>query len=693
MTDPLIGRVLEGRYRIHSRVAVGGMSTVYAAVDQRLDREVAVKVMASSLSSDPVFVDRFAREARTAAKLSHVNAVSVYDQGSDDSHVFLVMELVRGRTLRDLMRERGHLSPAESVSLMEPVLAALSAAHRAGLVHRDVKPENILLSDEGLVKVADFGLARAVETQADSTRTGLMMGTVAYSSPEQFRGSSADIRSDVYSAGIVLFELLTGRTPYGGPDAMSVAYQHVHSDVPPASSVQRGVPGQLDHLLRRATARDPGLRPPDAGSFLAELHDVRRELRLPVMPVPRRPRVVPTRATSAARAPQPVRPADPARQFLPSPPGPALIQRVGPNQRIAPAERVAATRAPRGGRSGNRPTGPGSTTPDPRPGQSMHHTLVHAGPHQPTTAPVAIPKRKRRWLRTFIGAVSLLVLCAGLVYGSWYFTSGRYSGIPDVTQQPASQARTVLADQGFRVRTSATEASDTVPKGEVISTDPPVGARQVRGRTVTMIVSAGPSLYAIPEVTGKTQSQAAAELTAWAKTSQVTVSYSQRYDDDTAQGNVISTQPAAGAQVRHNSTVTVYVSNGPPLVDVPNVVGVSQDDATSALTAAGFKVTVNQDYDDTVPSGSVISQNPDASAQQRKFSTVTIVVSEGPDLVAVPEISLPTSVDAASQTLEDAGFVVKLNKYFGGLEGIVTHIDPGAGTMLPRGSTITLTVY
>ncbi|MDQ6938014.1 MAG: protein kinase, partial [Actinomycetota bacterium] len=283
--DPLLGRVLEGRYRIRARLAVGGMSTVYTAVDERLDREVAVKVMSASLSADPVFVDRFAREARTAAKLSHVNAVSVYDQGSDGGSIFLVMELVRGRTLRDLLRERGRLSPAEAVSIMEPVLAALAAAHRAGLVHRDVKPENILLSDEGLVKVADFGLARAVEANAASTRTGLMMGTVAYSSPEQFRGSSADIRSDVYSAGIVLFELLTGRPPYAGADAMAVAYQHVHHDVPPPSALQRGIAPPLDALLRRVTAREPMRRPPDAGAFLGELHDVRRELRLPVLPV------------------------------------------------------------------------------------------------------------------------------------------------------------------------------------------------------------------------------------------------------------------------------------------------------------------------------------------------------------------------------------------------------------------------
>jgi serine/threonine-protein kinase len=219
VADPLIGRTLDGRYRVLERIARGGMSTVYAAVDERLDRLVAVKVMSAALSADPAFIDRFTREARAAARLSHLNVVSVYDQGFDSGpsghHVFIVMELVEGRTLRELLRERGRLDPAQAVSIMEPVLSALSVAHRAGLVHRDVKPENILLADDGVVKVADFGLARAVGSEA-ANRTGLMMGTVAYCAPEQLTRGYADRRSDVYAAGIVLFELVTGQTPYQG---------------------------------------------------------------------------------------------------------------------------------------------------------------------------------------------------------------------------------------------------------------------------------------------------------------------------------------------------------------------------------------------------------------------------------------------------------------------------------------------
>src|SRR6185437_1525123 len=242
--------------------------------------------------ADPAFSDRFAREARAAARLTHLNVVSVYDQGHelapDGHHVFLVMELVEGRTLRELLRERGRLEPAQAISIMEPVLSALSAAHRAGLVHRDVKPENILLSDDGVVKVADFGLARAVESDASSTRTGLMMGTVAYCAPEQISKGRADQRSYVYSAGIVLFELLTGAPPFQGESAMTVAYQHVHSRVPAPSSRQPGIPPQLDDLVLAATSREPSGRPLDAGALLAELHDARVDLGLPVVAVPPR---------------------------------------------------------------------------------------------------------------------------------------------------------------------------------------------------------------------------------------------------------------------------------------------------------------------------------------------------------------------------------------------------------------------
>src|SRR5919107_3514783 len=316
MTDPAVGLVLEGRYRLEERVARGGMSTVYAATDLRLHRTVAVKVMAEHLAHDPAFVDRFTREARATAMLSHVNVVSVSDQGADQGLVFLVMELVRGRTLRDLLQARGRLTVGEAFAVLEPVLAGLTAAHRAGIVHRDIKPENVLIGHDGTVKVADFGLARALTGTGQTSHTGgVLIGTVAYLAPEQLERARADARSDVYAAGLVLFEMLTGHPPYGGDTPLAVAYQHVHHDVPAPSAEVPGVPWQVDELVTRTTRRDPAARPLDAGAFLAELTDLRADLGLARVPVPTgRPADNPTqtlRPTNRPTAPRPRHPSSP----------------------------------------------------------------------------------------------------------------------------------------------------------------------------------------------------------------------------------------------------------------------------------------------------------------------------------------------------------------------------------------------
>ncbi|MCW2666673.1 MAG: spk, partial [Frankiales bacterium] len=286
--DPLVGRLLDGRYRLEETVARGGMATVYTATDTRLDRTVAVKVMHRALADDPEFVARFTREAKAAARLSSPEVVAVHDQGTDpDSGLaYLVMEHIRGGTLRDLVREQGAQSPARAVALMRPVLRALAAAHAAGLVHRDVKPENVLLGDDGRIKVADFGLARAIEASTLTATTGLLLGTAAYLSPEQVQHGAVDTRSDVYAAGVVLWELLTGTPPYGGDSAISLAYRHVHEDVPPPSTVVAGIPRALDELVVRATRREPSARPVDAGAFLAELDAVAADLpvAVPVQP-------------------------------------------------------------------------------------------------------------------------------------------------------------------------------------------------------------------------------------------------------------------------------------------------------------------------------------------------------------------------------------------------------------------------
>ncbi len=279
VTESLLGRVFDGRYRVQSHIADGGMASVYLALDTRLDREVALKVMRHDLAQDEAFVSRFKREARSAARLSHPNVVSVFDQGEDDGHMFLAMEYVPGQTLREVMKAEGPLTPRAALDIMGPVLQALGAAHRGGIIHRDVKPENIILrEDDGTVKVADFGLARAVSNQTTASQTGVLLGTVAYLSPEQVERGIADARSDVYAAGLILFEMLTGTKAFTGDTPIHIAYQHVHGSIPAPSSRVRSVPAELDALVALATSRDPDQRPHDAEDFLAEVRKSRAML-------------------------------------------------------------------------------------------------------------------------------------------------------------------------------------------------------------------------------------------------------------------------------------------------------------------------------------------------------------------------------------------------------------------------------
>ncbi|PZS36212.1 MAG: Stk1 family PASTA domain-containing Ser/Thr kinase, partial [Pseudonocardiales bacterium] len=636
-TDPLVGRTLEGRYRIVERIARGGMSTVYSAVDERLDRLVAVKVMSSALSADPAFSDRFTREARAAARLSHLNAVSVYDQGQDKSHaghhVFLVMELVDGRTLRELLHERGRLTPAEAVSIMEPVLSALSAAHLAGLVHRDVKPENILLSHEGIVKVADFGLARAVESDASATRTGLMMGTVAYCAPEQISLGRADKRSDVYSSGVVLFELLTGKPPYQGESAMSVAYQHVHSRVPAPSSRVKGIPTEIDELVVCATDRDPEGRPIDAGAFLAELADVRTDLALPVVAVPPSPRTR-TRATvtpAAQRSAADGETTDVLRRHAAAEHDTAIVH----NRNGPPPRHQAPPVAP---------PPPPVVTPPSRRSLTSPRTL----------------RRRRALIATLI--VILLGLAAG--YGGWWFAAGRYSHVPKVLGTTFSQAAQEIKQAGYKVaRQPAPEFSESIPRDRVASTKPGPDSRVPRGRTITVILSAGPERFALPKgLTGKTPEQVKSLLAAIPVN--VASDLSPEASDTVPNGRVTRIEPAAGTAVKRGDNVTIFVSNGKPIIPIPNIdPGTPYEQAQQTLTTAGFTTRKAEAFSDTIAKDGVISVAPTGTA--RKSSLITITVSKGPELVAVPFIAQGTSSEQAKAQLKALGFRVKIVKHFG----------------------------
>jgi len=682
--DPLVGRTLEGRYRIVDRIARGGMSTVYSAVDERLDRLVAVKIMSGALSSDPAFSDRFAREARAAARLTHLNTVAVYDQGSDTSngehHVFLVMELVQGRTLRDLIRERaagapgnkagGTFTPAEAISIMQPVLSALSAAHKAGIVHRDVKPENILLSDDGVVKVADFGLARAVEADAASTRTGLMMGTVAYCAPEQITRGQADPRADVYASGIVLFELLTGKPPYQGESAMNVAYQHVHSRVPAPSSRAKGVPSEIDELVILATDPDPAERPADAGEFLAELADIRAHLALPVVPIPPRPRRTgrptgrPDGRTGGRDAAQARTTAHPRRAA-----GTRTTDQLGAVSGAPHDTQIVPGRAA---------SGPPRRTDGPPP-------------------PVVIPppkrkrltERQRRRRRGLIALLVVILLGLGAGVAAWWFAAGRYSKVPNLHNNSLASARTELSTAGFKVGSVGTDFSETVPKNQVIGTRPGAGSRLERGKAVSITISLGKYRIEVPKVVGTSLEDA--ESTIAGKGLQFRVT--QAADDKVRAGDAIKTSPAAGEKVKKDQVVTIFVSTGPPVIDLPQFdPGTPVAQVDTKLKSLGLKVSHNEEFSDSVPKNGLITLAP--SDQAVKFSTIVVTVSKGPRMVTIPDIAQFSPASDAKAQLESLGLVVNLQPVAGARpDPVVLQMNPGSGERVEVGSTVTLTVF
>lgn len=622
--------MVDGRYRVDARLARGGMATVYEATDLRLDRTVALKVMHASLADDAAFVSRFQREARSAARLSDPHVVAVYDQGEDGGLVYLAMEYVPGRTVRDVLREHGRLSAEQALTILDPVLQALEAAHRAGFVHRDVKPENVLLTDDGRVKVADFGLARAISAATSTAATqGLLIGTVAYLSPEQVERGVADARSDVYGAGILLYEMVTGSVPFAGETPLAVAYQHVNAAVPSPSSVRPDVSPLIDGLVAQSATRDPDDRYPDAAAFLDDVRAVRRQL-----PAPRAFGVVDDPATAATLV---VPLTDPGTGFAP-PSGPA------------PTSATQATAA--------------------------------------TPLPAAkAPKRKRR--KGWIAFVAVLVLAALAAGAGWYFGVGRTVPVPPLANLTVKQAEAKLAPLGLTLDPSQSDFSETVGKGDIISTDPGSGAEVREGATITAIVSKGPERYEVPDVRGKTVDEATALL---ADSNLAVGGTKQAFDEKVEKGLVVSSTPKTGTELKRGQSVDLVVSKGPAPVKIPNLVGKTKESATESLTKAGLEVKYADAYSKTVPEGSVVSSNPKAGATVPKGGTVTLTISLGPPLVTVPDV-YDLKAATAKRQLEALGLKVVLEYPL-----VVTPRDRvviqsiSAGTQVRWGSTITLSI-
>ena len=647
--DPLVGRALDGRYRIGPRIARGGMASVHEATDLRLDRVVAVKVMHPGLGDDDEFAARFVREARAAARLSHPHVVGVFDQGDDEGTVFLVMEYVPGHTLRDVIRKEAPMSPTRALSLIDPVLSALAAAHRAGLIHRDVKPENVLIADDGRVKVADFGLAKAISSDTQHTATGgVLIGTVSYLAPELVIDGKSDARADVYAAGVVLYEMLTGRKPHEGESPIAIAYKHVHEDVPPPSEAVPDLPPYVDALVARATSRDRNNRPADAGVFLHQVHRVRQALTEGVTDDPELTADLQPSATTALRVPDDLA---------------LAIEEPSETREMAAAGREhTATLRP-------------ITAPVPVPARSS--PPVRAG--SITSAP---RRRSRKRLTLFLAA---LLLAVAVGAGAWWFGEGRYTPTPGVLGLTQSAAQQELEDAGLSGEVGDGVYSETVPEGKVVSTDPDPGDNVLDGGTVTLVLSLGKERYAIPTLRGRSEDEAQDALGEAHLTFGRSIG---KFSDDFPAGTVLGSDPAPGVEVKPDTAVDLLVSKGPKPINVPDFTGKNGDKAESELTDLGFDVQRSDEFDDTVPEGQVVSQSPNSDTLY-KGDEVELVVSKGPELIAVPNV-IGRGYQDAKQTLEAAGFVVEIagTPNFGG----VYATDPPAGTEARKGSTVSVFV-
>ncbi|SMH40088.1 serine/threonine protein kinase [Rathayibacter oskolensis] len=639
--DPLLGRLVDGRYEVRSRIARGGMATVYLANDQRLERRVAIKVMHGHLSDDQTFKNRFVQEARSAARLAHPNVVSVFDQGQDSDMAYLVMEYLPGITLRDLLKERGRLTAQQVVDVMHSVLSGLAAAHRAGILHRDLKPENVLLADDGRIKIGDFGLARAATANTASGQA--LLGTIAYLSPELVTRGTADTRSDIYAIGIMIYEMLTGEQPFTGEQPMQIAYQHANDSVPYPSAKVPSVPTSLDELVLWATERDPDMRPRDAGVMLSQLLEAERLMG--ITPTDRR----------------------------------------GDTQAIAPLPDSAPATA---------------ALFDPAtPGQTTVLEGADTGEAVVDDDAVALLKARRRVRRRRGVILTVVVLLLALLGGgtAWWFGEGpgAIRTIPTVVGLSQDDATALLESSGLRAETEQTPDL-TVPAGTVMSSDPPQDAGIHKDSVVTLVVSSGPRQMEVPALTGLTEGEATAAIATQALT---VGSTTKIFDADVERDRVISASLPDGGELPavlpETSTIDLVVSLGA----VPNVVGLSEADATVAAEAAGLALdSSGEDWSDSVAAGIVLTQaNPEAPATTG--DTISVVLSKGPEPVAVPNVvgmtrdQAKAALDAVdltwSYSLSTLGPLIdaapdELTK--------VTNQSNKAGDPVQRGTTIQLSI-
>jgi beta-lactam-binding protein with PASTA domain len=637
VTDTLINTTFDGRYRILRKLGSGGMANVYLAEDEDLGRRVAIKILNDRYANDDAFNERFRREAKSAAALSHPNIVSIYDRGDADGRPYIAMEVIEGRSLKELILTSGSLPIGQAIEYAKQILGAVRFAHRHGIIHRDIKPHNILLGFENRLKVTDFGIARAGASQM--TEAGSIMGTAQYLSPEQARGAPVTAASDLYSVGVVLYEMLTGKTPFDGETPIEIAMKHLNEPPRPPSELRGDIPPELDQIVLRALAKDPHDRYQSAQEFSEDLDRV--EAGLPVAP-----------ETSAA-----------ATAVLTGLSATAATEVLAAD---ADTHARAPTRAPPARRPPAYPAEYGYREPPPR-------------------------KRRR-----FVPWLIVLLIAGAAAAASWYVYSQiqeelnetRPVAVPLVVGLTEELAVQRLEDRGFEVERRE-GASSEQPAGKVFEQSPRAGARLARGETVTILVSTGPPMTNVPRVVGLSYDAAVEELAeVGLKPRRIEVF------SDQPEGQVVAQDPKADATVREGSTVRLSVSKGQELIAVPDVLQQDEASARVELETNGFRVSVASEPSDDVEAGLVFAQDPEPGEEAQRGSTVEIVVSEGPETATVPNV-LGQDQDSARATLTEAGFVVEVveeETSDPALEGTVLRQDPAAGVKAEPGSTVTIVV-
>ena len=631
MSD-LTGELIDGRYQLLRQVANGGMATIYEALDTRLDRKVAVKIMHAHLAQDEAFVSRFIREAKAAAALTHPNIVAVQDQGWNQSGVpavFLVMEFIEGHTLREYLNERGRFEVKDAINYLTPILSALAAAHLLGIVHRDIKPENILISKDGRIKIADFGLARGELIGSTMTaESSVILGSVSYLSPEQVQRGIADSRSDVYAAGIVAYEMFTGEKPFSGDSPIQIAYMHVNEAIPRLRSKRKEIPQALDDLIASATAKNPDDRPRTAGDFLARLQTIQIEL-------------------------------DPKKSQLD----------LGLDLPVEPIREKARKKIK---------------------DEPIKEATVEV---KETTREIKRKeeKKKRASARVRRNRKVALILAIALGIGGWWTLVGPGSRVvvPSTVGGSFNEAVASFTPLGLTAVVLENRFDEEIAKGKIIESVPPGGGKVDAGGSVKLIISKGPERYTIPSIAGLTPEAAQGAITKYPLT---VGTITEVFNSEIPTGFVISSTPAAGSSVKRDSKVNLIVSKGIEQVALVSYVGKSGEQALNELTEAGFNVEPGYAFSETTPELAVISQSPAGGASANKGGTVKILISKGPRYTFIPKTIITMEAGAGKAMLESLGLKVKVVSIGNAKKKVVKKVSPAVNTKVLRGSLVTITV-